>query len=578
MAETTLSAQITNLVGGTIDQDACDTWAAEACKEIINVLPARLKEKCMTATGVGTDSVVDLDGLGEILYVTRKNADAGYYTECRKIPSSRGGLATDSTDLNYYGTASDPVYWVDGDTSGAATLYVKPTPTANQPAILHHIGYPTVDVSASTVEIANFPDEATYLVVLFAASRQLLKFQATMSASFNSDITTALTAVNTELDETQAICDKIDADLVLAKAEIVLAKAEAAELATYTDNSSEFETACDAMKTELDKVDNIIVEASAEFDKVDNVIVEGSTEFDEAKNLSGAYNSGAMSTALAAIKTELDKADNNILIAYNKTVDYYTEIAFLENGDLWDNTNKRFDEVKDALDKAQSLLTDDATYNALSTVTDDVTNVSALYQLGQEDTELFSATLSLVQAELGRAGATASEIGLLIQKHSLPLGGVSQLMSTASGYISQAQGYVSQVNANIAVMNAFIGTGNAYLQEAGAIVGQGNAYLSEANAYISQAGGYASEVGARSTFASAKSQAIQGHISIAQNYIASATGFGNEVQSKIAIGNGYIAEATARLQMDSSKYQWYGDQHAKLSAEYARGLAVLKGG
>ena len=46
MAETTLSAQITNLVGGTIDQDACDTWAAEACKEIINVLPSKLKAKC----------------------------------------------------------------------------------------------------------------------------------------------------------------------------------------------------------------------------------------------------------------------------------------------------------------------------------------------------------------------------------------------------------------------------------------------------------------------------------------------------------------------------------------------------
>ena len=37
--------QITDLVGGTIDQTACDQWAADACKEIINVLPEKLKAK-----------------------------------------------------------------------------------------------------------------------------------------------------------------------------------------------------------------------------------------------------------------------------------------------------------------------------------------------------------------------------------------------------------------------------------------------------------------------------------------------------------------------------------------------------
>ena len=42
--------QITDLVGGTIDQVACDQWAADACKEIINVLPAKLKVKCTAAT------------------------------------------------------------------------------------------------------------------------------------------------------------------------------------------------------------------------------------------------------------------------------------------------------------------------------------------------------------------------------------------------------------------------------------------------------------------------------------------------------------------------------------------------
>ena len=151
-------------------------WMSDGAREVINLLPQKLKEKCMTATGVGTDSIVDLDSMGEILYVTRKNDDAGHYTECRKIPSSHGGLATDSTNIIHYATATDPVYWVDGDTSGAATLYVKPTPTSGQPSIVHHIGYPTftaaddgaLDIVIQST-IPNFPDEAEYLVVLYAA-------------------------------------------------------------------------------------------------------------------------------------------------------------------------------------------------------------------------------------------------------------------------------------------------------------------------------------------------------------------------------------------------------------------------
>ena len=50
--------QITDLVGGTIDQTACDQWAADACKEIIHVLPAKLKAKC--ATKVSPDTVASV--------------------------------------------------------------------------------------------------------------------------------------------------------------------------------------------------------------------------------------------------------------------------------------------------------------------------------------------------------------------------------------------------------------------------------------------------------------------------------------------------------------------------------------
>jgi len=185
------AAEIHNLTGYDADDDSgtavdgttfslqADRWLVDGAKEIINLLPSKLKNKCVSATGVGTDFKVDLDGLGEILYVTRENADSGFLVPCREIPSMYGGLAfSGSGHMMYEPSVTDPVYWIDGDTSGAATLYVKPTPTANQPAIVHHVKYPansaTWGDSANALptvstSIPNFPDEAENLVVLYAA-------------------------------------------------------------------------------------------------------------------------------------------------------------------------------------------------------------------------------------------------------------------------------------------------------------------------------------------------------------------------------------------------------------------------
>ena len=181
--------QITDLVGGTIDSAACNQWAADACREIIHQLPAKLKAKCSAATTLNNSTtVMDMDGVGEILHVTRDSADSGgFQVEAREISAKHGGLATDSSDLIYYGTASDPVYWIDGNTSDASTLYVKPTPTANQTAVVHHISYPSVSV-ADVDTIVNFPDEAEPLVVLYVASKMALQFSTTEADNEDTEL------------------------------------------------------------------------------------------------------------------------------------------------------------------------------------------------------------------------------------------------------------------------------------------------------------------------------------------------------------------------------------------------------
>ena len=168
----TFDTQIQALAG-TADQSEMDQWMTDGVKEIINILPPELKEKCMTETTLNNSSpTMDLDGVGKILYVSRLSADSGgYRIPCREVPSMYAGLTSDSSNLLYYGTVTDPVYWIQS-TSDAAILNVYPSPEATQTARVYHIGYPTINADAVSV-IANFPDEAEYLVVLYAACKVL---------------------------------------------------------------------------------------------------------------------------------------------------------------------------------------------------------------------------------------------------------------------------------------------------------------------------------------------------------------------------------------------------------------------
>ena len=116
---------------------------------------------------------MDLDSKGEVIYVTRENADdaiypwaVGYQVPCREISPIYAGLTEDPNSM-HYATVNDPVYWIASNALDAGSLFIKPDPTSAQPANVYHISYPTVEYNATL--IANFPDEAENLVVLKAA-------------------------------------------------------------------------------------------------------------------------------------------------------------------------------------------------------------------------------------------------------------------------------------------------------------------------------------------------------------------------------------------------------------------------
>ena len=549
----TFEAQVEGLTSLSIDGSSAPTqteltqFLTDGAKEIINILPPNLLDWCaaqQTFTSVMPGSEAETMNTGKVLRVYRNDGD--FDRVCRRIRADEKGYANDPDEMGY-ASFTDPVFYTENN-----KLNVLPQGGSCK---YDEVQYPAVAYGDSAISV--FPDEAEYLVSLYGAVKSLQNVLGNKSS--NSDITTALTAINTELDETQAVCDKIDADLVLAKAEVVLAKAEAAELATQTDNSSDFATALTAINTELDKVDDVIVEASTEFDKVDNVIVEGSVELDKSTALldlgetdSEAQVNTALVLLLAAVaqaETAADEFDNTV---------FGDEDTFL-------TASSQLTRVKAAVDNAEDVINSDQP----SSTTD------AYGALSSEDTEIVTSALSIATSEISRAQAHLSEwtaIGDMRVKE------VNAALAEADGQVKVIQAHISQASAKRAESQSRLSAGNAYLQEAQSYVSQGNAYIAEAQAYVSQAQGYASEVSARAGFSSAKTQAIQGHISTAQAYVSTAQGFGNEVQSKTAIAQAYGAEIQSRLAVDSAHYSWYEKQQAKLQADYEGGIQKLLSG
>ena len=196
--------QVMGLTGLTISgsstapsQTELTQFLTDGAKEIINLLPPKLKEKCMTFTELtaSAGTTRDMDGIGEVVHVVRKNGNSGNYAPCRKIPSMYSDLANDSGNIIHYATATDSVYYIESNNSDVATLFVKPTPTDAQPAKVYHISYPAVAYNAGGT-IANFPDEAEYIVVLYAACKALQSTMGAMQASIlHSDQDGTYTAI-----------------------------------------------------------------------------------------------------------------------------------------------------------------------------------------------------------------------------------------------------------------------------------------------------------------------------------------------------------------------------------------------
>ena len=208
----TFETQVEALTGIDIDgssdptQTELSAFLVDGVKDVVNKMiearPAELSK--FTAT---TNSTSSITKTGKILSVVREHDSTTILRKCTAIDPGDRYDATDTDSLNYRSKTSPGYYELDG------LIHTVPqAASGNNDVVVTQVSYDAGVAFGDTVGsgIDNFPAEYEHLVGIYAAIQSLQAAMGDMSGNFNSDIGTAFTAINTELDETQSVCDKID--------------------------------------------------------------------------------------------------------------------------------------------------------------------------------------------------------------------------------------------------------------------------------------------------------------------------------------------------------------------------------
>ena len=193
----TFEAQVEGLTSLSIDGSSSPTqteltqFLTDGAKEIITALPIAKKVLYSTSNTLNNSTTTLTLGGSEVLGVVKNNGTIDY--PCRRVPSTMSGKAQDSSEMTF-GTATDPVWWVANN-----VLNIFPTPTSDG-ATVQTLAYPSVAYGDSS--ITKFPDEAEYLVPLYAAIKTLQNTMGNFLSNDNIDhaSTGALALINTALD------------------------------------------------------------------------------------------------------------------------------------------------------------------------------------------------------------------------------------------------------------------------------------------------------------------------------------------------------------------------------------------
>jgi hypothetical protein len=456
---------------------------------------------------------------------------------CREVPSAYGELTGDSSSI-YYASVTDPAYWISSS-SDAPMLSVNPTPTLNQTAIVYHIKYPTVNVDGDD-SIGNFPNEAEYLVVLYAAIKVLQNKMNEMNTVSAID-TTALGAIATELNKVDNVIaeasGKID-DYYTSIGDID----DTTEL--WDNTNKRFTVVRDALLLSQNLIDNdqpnSAYDAYANLSDIDGAMGAIDAHLTDGEAVLGANPSSSdISTALGLIKTAIDQAAS----AADKFEAADTDSVFGDEATFL-TADSQLAHVSDALVKAQNLI-DGATMSG------DTEPESAQYWLNDEDTEMVQATLQTAQTEIQRAQTSI--------QHWVSIGDMR--VKEVQIALQEADGYAKEVQARLSYAKAYSEAAIARRAEGEGRIAQLNATVSVANQELQRAQVAIAEINTLMASYKIELEGVPMYLQEATSYIAQA--------------QGYIGEAKVRMEREGQKYSWYQNQQAKLQQDYDKGIQML---
>ena len=162
----TFEAQVEAITGIAIESSGSSPTQAEltqfltdGAKEVIYNMPYDMLTYTSQVVDVAAGSTATLS---DSPLISVERSDGFVYKKCRKIPLALSGLAEDPDEM-IFATQNDPVYYLK-----ANSLNVLPLGGAWR---YHKVLYPSVAFNGS--DIGTFPNEAEYIVVLYAAIKSL---------------------------------------------------------------------------------------------------------------------------------------------------------------------------------------------------------------------------------------------------------------------------------------------------------------------------------------------------------------------------------------------------------------------
>ena len=585
----TFEAQVEALTGITISSSGTNPTQAELTQflrdgviDVINrIILIRPEELHKFANTTHDDSDSGITLTGKIISVMREHDSTSILRACDNISVSERYDDTDVNSLKYRSKYNPGYYILD-----KKIFCVPVSAGSNNDLVVTQVHYDET-ITYGSDDMQHFPREYIYLVPLYGGIKALENSMAGLEG--DSDLSTAITAANTELDETQAVCDAINTNVDSAISEL-------GEAATAVD--AKIDTAADAITTAAGRINTAVALANLEFDKAEQEADAAEAEADDGAiataltNINGNIddavtdialakaeatematqtdNSGDIATALTAINTELDKVDevivlastefdkcdtildkgetdtegdvNTALTAMNTELDKTQAIGDLINGEVDD----AFAEVALAKVEAAELAVQTDNSGDFETALDALNTAVDKFRADGDDPALFGDQSQYTTGE----GLTHVKDALELARDAIDTGFTTDEDSgSGDDATPKSAGYWLN-DEDPEMVTATLSTAQTELQRAQVHIEEWN---STVTALMSEINGFATEVQARAEFSGAKSQAITAYLGTAQGYLGAAQGYASELAARIDISNGYAGEIHHRLAQAQAK-------------------------